>query len=264
MRLPVSRFASHPATRLAPVAAVVTALVLASATSSADAKAKKPADRTAPAISSMAINPSPLILAVKRGGRTSFKVAVRATDDQGVDRITLGLYDPTDRDGRAFRLARTSGTAASGVWTGTLTLPNNSRTGTWAVRAFATDLASNTTDPDLVYTNFRVVNKTRMSKFRTTVDPKTGALTASALLERFHKKRGWEPFTARDIALEFQAQGTNTFKPVTTGKTNDKGVVSFDRVTATKSGSWRVVFAGHPNYGPSSPKARSITVNLPS
>ncbi|GAA0611290.1 hypothetical protein GCM10009547_11670 [Sporichthya brevicatena] len=260
MRPSLPRFLSHPAALVVPVAAA-TGLVLVVSTSAADAKAKKPADKTAPVISSMAISPSPLILAVKSGGKTSFKVTVRANDDTGVDRITIGLYDPSDKNGRAYRLSRSSGTAASGVWTGSLSLPNNAKTGMYAVRAFATDLSSNSTNPDLVYTNFRVVNKTRLSSFKITVDSKTGAMTASALLERFRSGK-WEPFTAREIALEFAAAGTQAYKPVTTGTTNDKGVVSFDKVTASKSGSWRVVFAGHPNYGPSE-KAKDVTVNLP-
>ena len=130
------------------------------------------------------------------------------------------------------------------------------------MRAFATDLASNTTDPDVVYTNLRVLNKTRTSKFAISVDPRTGVVTASALLERFRRGKAWEPFTAREMTLEFQPKGATSFETVATAKTNAKGEVSFGKVKASASGSWRVAFAGHPSYAPSSTKAK--VVNLPS
>lgn len=182
--------------RLAPLA-VVTALALAGIATPAAAATRRPADTAAPVISAITVHPSPVVLSTRKGGRTSFKVAVRASDTGvGVDRVTLGLYDPSDSSGRAFRLSRTGGSAVEGVWTGLVSLPNNVKTGTWAVRAFATDEASNTTNPDAVYTNFRVLQKTRLHKLGLKVDPTTGALAATALLDGSARARGGSPSPA--------------------------------------------------------------------
>ena len=111
-------------TRVAPVA-LLTAVALVGSTSPAMARAKRVADAEAPTITAITVNPSPVVLGTKAAGRTAFAVAVRATDTGGgVDRVTVGLYDPAENSGRAFRLSRTSGSAADGLWTGTLVLTN--------------------------------------------------------------------------------------------------------------------------------------------
>ena len=186
--------------RVAPVA-LLTAVALAGSASPALAKPKRAADAEAPVITAITVNPSPVVLGTKAAGRTAFAVAVRATDTGGgVDRVTVGLYDPADNSGRAFRLSRTSGSAADGLWTGTLVLSNKAKRGAWSVRAFATDKANNTTDPDKVYTNFRVTLPTRMRAFAVTSDPATGVVNATALLERFRPgtKAAWLPFAGND------------------------------------------------------------------
>lgn len=247
--------------RLAPIAAL-TALTLAGAATPAAAATKKPADKQAPVITAITVSPSPVVLAVKSGGRTSFSIAVRARDTgTGVDRVTLGLYDPKDKTGRAFRLSRTGGSAAEGLWTGLVALPNNVRTGMWAIRAFATDKSNNTTNPDAVYTNFRVLAKTRMSKLSLTVNPVTGVLTATTVLERF--KKGWEPFTARELVLEFRPKGATAYKAMAKATTDARGAAAFGPVTAPSSGHWRVTYAGHPNYGPSVSKTAGVSLTVP-
>ena len=131
--------------------------------------------------------------------------------------------------------------------------------GTWAVRAFATDEASNTTNPDAVYTKFRVLLKTRLPGFAAKADPETGALTASARLVRYRAGKGWEPFKARAIALEFRPKGESGFKAVATATTDDRGDVNWDKVTASGPGAWRATFAGHPNYGRSTSAADYVS-----
>lgn len=251
--------------RVAPVA-LLTAVALLGSTASAMAAPKGAADAAAPVITAITVNPSPVVLGTKAAGRTAFAVAVRATDTGGgVDRVTIGLYDPADNVGRAFRLSRTSGSAADGLWTGTLVLTNKAKRGAWSVRAFATDKANNTTDPDKVYTNFRVTLPTRMRAFVIKSDPASGAVDATALLERFRpgNQATWLPFAGRDVVLEFQPNGANGFFAVATGKTAADGSVSFDKVTANQSGYWRASYAGNTGYAADVSGSRPVTVAEP-
>jgi hypothetical protein len=250
--------------RLAPVALLTFALTVS--VSPASALAASPADTEAPVITGITVNPSPVVLRTKATGRTAFAVAVRATDTGGgVDRVTVGLYDPADNVGRAFRLTRTSGSAADGQWTGTLVLSNQARRGAWSLRAFATDQASNTTDPDKVYTNFRVQLPTRMRAFTIVSDPTTGTVSAAALLERFRPgtQAAWVPFTDRTVVLQFQPNGANGYSTVATAKTGSDGSVRFGKVTANQSGLWRAAFAGNNGYGADVSGSRVVTVTAP-
>ncbi len=251
--------------RVAPVA-LLTAVALISSTGSAMAQPRRAADAEAPVITAITVNPSPVVLGTKAAGRTAFAVAVRATDTGGgVDRVTVGLYDPADNSGRAFRLSRTSGSAAAGLWTGTLVLTNTAKRGAWSLRAFATDRASNSTDPDKVYTNFRVTLPTRMRAFEIKSDPATGAVNATALLERFRPgaKPRWVSFAARDVVLEFQPNGANGFFAVAAGKTAANGSIRFDQVTANQSGLWRASYAGNTGYAADVSGSRPVTVSAP-
>jgi hypothetical protein len=234
--------------RVAPVA-VLTAAVITGTAGAAPAVVTRTGDVAAPSITALTVNPSPVVLGTKARGRTTFVVAVRATDlGGGVDRVTVGLYDPKDSSGRAFRLTRTSGSAANGLWTGTLALPNLAKRGTWAIRAFATDRASNTTDPDRVYTNFRVTLPTRFRGVDVKADPATGAITAEGTLQRFRPGTGWVPFSKRNVVLEFQPEGANGFLKVATARTDSGGAVRFDDITANGSGLWRASYAGNTGY----------------
>ncbi|HUR72826.1 MAG TPA: hypothetical protein VMZ00_01025 [Sporichthya sp.] len=250
--------------RVAPVA-LLTAVALTGA-SPALAESTRPADNQAPMITAITVNPSPVVLGTKAAGRTAFAVAVRATDPGGgVDRVTVGLYDPADSSGRAFRLSRTSGSAVDGLWTGTLVLSNRAKRGAWSLRAFATDSASNTTDPDKVYTNFRVTLPTRLRAFDVKSDPATGAVNATALLERFRPgtQARWVPFARRTVTLEFQPNGTNSFFTLATGKTTADGSVRFEKVSANQSGTWRVNYAGNSGYAADVSGSRLVTVTAP-
>lgn len=239
----------HPmSTRVVPVA-VLTALALIGTAGSAPAVGTRAADNEAPVITAITVNPSPVVLGTKVRGRTAFVVAVRATDlGGGVDRVTVGLYDPKDQSGRAFRLTRTSGSAGNGLWTGTLALPNLAKRGAWAIRAFATDRASNSTNPDRVYTNFRVTLPTRFRGVDIQADPATGEITGTATLQRFRPGAGWVPFSGRSVVLEFQPEGANGFLKVAAARTDSDGTVHFDRITANGSGLWRVGYAGNTGY----------------
>ena len=235
--------------RVAPVA-VLTAAALTGNVTSAPALGTRGADVNPPTITALTVNPSPVVLGTKARGRTAFALAVRAVDAGGVDRVTVGVYDPKDRSGRAYRLTRTSGSAADGLWTGTVVLPNLAKRGVWSVRAFATDRASNTTNPDRVYTNFRVTLPTRFRGVDVQADPSTGAVSGVATLQRFRPGVGWVPFSGRNVVLEFQPDGANGFLKVASERTGSDGSVQFDRITANGSGLWRASYAGNTGYAP--------------
>jgi hypothetical protein len=245
--------------RVAPVA-VLTAAALTGNVTSAPALGVRGADVDAPTITALTVNPSPVVLGTKASGRTSFAIAVRAVDAGGVDRVTVGVYDPKDRAGRAYRLTRTSGSAVDGLWTATLVLPNLAKRGAWAVRAFATDRASNTTNPDRVYTNFRVTLPTRFRGVDVQADPSTGAISGVATLQRFRPGAGWVPFSGRNVMLEFQPEGANGFLRVATARTASDGSVSFDRISANGSGLWRAGYAGNTGYAPTVSGADRVTI----
>jgi hypothetical protein len=248
--------------RVAPVV-LLTAVALTGTADPAPAAITRRADTAAPKITSITVNPSPVILRTKNGGATTFAIVVKAADALGVDRVTVGLYDPSDSSGRAFRLKRTGGTAASGVWTGTLVLQNTARRGAWSVRAFATDLASNSSNPDTVYTNFKVMLPTRFHKLYVAADPATGKVVGQALLQNFRPGRAWGGFSGRPITLEFMPDGANSYLKVATAKTGADGWVHFDGVAANQSGTWRMTYAGNTGYAPANSVNQVLKVNVP-
>jgi hypothetical protein len=248
--------------RITPLV-LLTAVALAGAADPALAKSKRRGDTAAPAITGITVNPSPVVLGTAKGGATKFAISVRATDAGGVDRVTVGLYDPADQSGRAFRLKRTSGTATNGLWTGTLVLQNSTERGDWSVRAFATDLSSNSSNPDTIYGTFRVTLPTRFHKLYVAADPKTGKVTAQALLQSFRPGKRWQPFTKRPVVLQFMPEGANSFLTVTTAKTGSDGMVHFTGVTANRSGTWRMMFEGATAWAPALSGTEQVTVKVP-
>lgn len=249
-------------TRVTPVV-LLTAVALAATADPAPAVTQRRGDTQAPVITGITVNPSPVVLRTKRGGATRFAIAVNATDAGGVDRVTVGLYDPTDGSGRAFRLRRTGGSAGNGVWTGTLVLQNTATRGAWSVRAFATDLASNSSNPDTVYTNFKVMLPTRFHKLYVAADKSNGTIVGQALLQHFRAGKGWKPFSDRPIALEFMPDGANSFLKVATARTGEDGWVHFEGVQTNQSGTWRMNYGGNTGYAPALSTTAVLKIDAP-
>jgi hypothetical protein len=246
-------------TRVTPVA-LLTAVALLGAADPALGTSSRRGDTAAPVIGAITVNPSPVVLGTASRGVTRFAITVRANDPGGVDRVTVGLYDPSDVNGRAFRLKRTGGTATSGVWTGTAVVQNTAKRGAWSLRAFATDLASNTSNPDTIYSNFRVTLPTRFHKLYVAADQNTGKVTAQALLQAFRPGKRWQAFSKRAVALEFRPQGANSFLTVATAKTGSDGMVHFTNVAVTKSGTWRLNYLGNSGWAPTLSGTQAVTV----
>jgi hypothetical protein len=242
---------------IVPLVVLTTAGLTAGA---APALARSSSDKTAPVITSVTVKPASVTLANHSAGTTAFAVVVRTTDAGGVDRVTVGLYDPSDTTGRAYRLTRTSGTLADGLWTATLSLPNTATTGAWSLRAFATDLSSNTSNPDAVYTKVPILRGTRLRSFTTTVDSGTGRLAAGGVLQHWKPVRGWVALPKRLVSLKFLAKGTDTYVVVDTTRTGADGSFSFDKIPAPQTGTWRADFDGDAGFAPHVSGARTVTV----
>lgn len=232
--------------RAAPLAVLA---AVATVAAGAPATAKR-ADTAAPAIKQVTVTPAPVELKAKKSGRTEFTVSARVSDPGAVDRVAVGLYDDGDDEGRLAKLRRISGTAQNGVWSAQVNLPNNAERGTWAVRAFATDLASNTSEPDTVYGTFSVHHKTRIRDLNAAPEPVVAGedLVVTGVLERYRPGKGWQEYGKRSVVLEFREDGTKGFKPVEKGRTDDDGDIRFEKVQAKETGRWRVTFAGNSGY----------------
>ncbi len=68
------------------------------------------------------------------------------------------------------------------------------------------------------------------------------------------------PYVGRNVQLQFKAAGKKTFKKVKTVKTDADGDV-ITTVTATKSGTWRLRFAGNAATGPAISKNTRINLD---
>lgn len=247
---PEVTFMSPSSRRIAPVALLTVVALAGAATPAAHAgMAKKTADKEAPMISAVALAPTAVALTAKSPGSTSFTVTARVADPGGVDRVVIGLYDETDKEGRSFRLARTAGTALDGTWSVKASLPNDVAKGLWSVRAFAADKASNTSDPDKVYATFAVQYSTRLRGLDVSPEPAEpkDELAAVAVLESYRPGKGWKAYDGRNVVLQFRPDGAADFAPVASATTDSAGKVSF-KVKATTTGTWRIAFAGNGGY----------------
>jgi hypothetical protein len=90
-------------------------------------------------------------------------------------------------------------------------------------------------------------------------------ITVKATLKRISwtwktdKKMPYVSYSGQPVALQFEAKGTKTFKTVKTVKTGAGGKFS-TTVTASKSGTWRVSFAGNSTTGSAVSTGDAVTV----
>lgn len=193
------------------------------------------------------------------------KLVARVTDASGVDRVVLGLYEPAGRrpDGRSAAAVRTAGTARDGTWTATLTLRRDSPVGTWTVRAFATDVAGNMSDPAVVRATFRVRHATRFTGFDARPEPVApgGPLTLAGVLQRYRPGTGWIPYPRMKVQPEFRAAGTTAWVRTGAVRTTDPiGAYAVPAVAATAAGAWRVTYAGNSVRAPSASHPDTVAV----
>lgn len=241
---------------------IVTALGLAASLPTvADAADRD--DKTPPQISAVTVNPDDVVLPASRSARktTAFTISMRVRDPSGVDTVVAGLYGPKGGSGRAYRLARTSGSATDGVWKVVVRLANPQSTGQWQLQAFAVDNRQNSTDPGHVYAAYLVREATHFAHFDASEPTAVGQdVTFSGFLQRFDRKIGWTGYPGQEVAVEFRPEGGKTFRPVQTLRTGKDGSVA-SAVTAKSPGTWRMSFAGTDRRSPS--VSRADDVGLP-
>lgn len=70
----------------------------------------------------------------------------------------------------------------------------------------------------------------------------------------------YRPYAGRSVQVQFKAAGTKTFKKIKSVTTNSAGKIS-TTVTAKKSGTWRLHFAGNSATGVADSVGDPVTVN---
>ncbi|MGQ0625847.1 MAG: hypothetical protein ACT4PP_14510 [Sporichthyaceae bacterium] len=244
--------------------ALVAALFVTAVLPAWPALAKR-ADTATPVISEVAITPVEVALAGRNSGTTPVAISIRVIDASAVDRVVAGLYDRAAIKGRAVELRRVTGTAQDGVWAAEARVPNVAERGTWQVRAFAVDVLNNSTDPDAVIATFGVHHATRFQA--AAIGPRAAKageeLAVAGVLQRFRPGIGWVGYRERMVRLEFRAKGGKEFVAVAGSRTAKDGSVSFEKVTPTQGGAWRVTFAGNSGYSASRSGADPVAIPVP-
>jgi hypothetical protein len=252
-------------TAVVPVVLAVGALAAAAGIAPAAS-----ADLTAPAIGGAAAQAGGVVLATLASPSAAATLSLRVTDAGGVDRVVLGLYDPTGTysEGRSAAATRTAGTAKDGTWTATVPLAQAEPVGAWTIRAFATDLAGNMSEPDTAYGTFSVRHPVRFASFNAGPEPTAagGKVLASGRMQRFVPGTGWVDYGNRLVRLEYRAPKTSTWVQVGASmRTRSTGGVGPFEVppAAAKSGFWRLYFGGTSMRAPATSGSDYVEVKLP-
>lgn len=112
---------------------------------------------------------------------------------------------------------------------------------------------------------FSLLRKSTFGKtFNVTPEPaeRGDTLKVVGTLQRvsWGAKPAYRAYADRAVQVQFKAAGTKTFKNVKSAKTNSAGKIS-TTVTATKSGSWRLHFAGDSATGATDSVVDPVTIN---
>lgn len=254
---------SSPRRRAAAVSAAVAGVAVVATVTSAPASS---ADVAAPSIVSVTSSPSGgVVLATVASPSAVLTLRARVTDASGVDRVVLGLYDPAGQkpDGRTLTATRTAGTWTDGTWVATLSLPRESPAGKWTVRAFATDVAGNISEPDTTYGTVLVRRATRFADYNAGPEPAPAGtpLAFSGTLQRYVPGTGWAAYGGVKVQLQFRAPGTTAWVPSGAVRTTDAtGAYATPAPAATATGAWRVTFAGTGTRAPASSHSDNVEV----
>jgi hypothetical protein len=241
---------------------IVTALAMG-VSMPAVADAADRGDKSAPQIRAVALNPTDVLLPASHSARrtTAFTISMRVSDPSGVDTVVAGLYGPKGGNGHAYRLTRTSGSAANGLWKVVVRLANPQPTGQWRLQAFAVDNRQNSTDPGQVYGGYLVRAATHFAHFDASEPTPVGQdVRFSGFLQRYDHRTGWTGYPGREVVIEFRPAGGKDFRPVQTLRTGADGSVAGATV-AKGPGTWRMSFAGNDQWAPS--VSRADDVGLP-
>jgi hypothetical protein len=249
--------------RIATRCLVITTLGL-TASAPATAGARVQTDDSPPQISAVNVNPDDVLLPASRSARktVAFTVSMRVKDPSGVDTVVAGLYSPKGGSGRAYRLARTSGSASDGVWKVVVRVANPQPTGQWRVQAFAVDTKQHSTDPSQTYGEYLVREATHFAHFDASEPtPVGGQVQFTGFLQRFDHKVGWTGYPDRAVTVEFRPVGGKEFRAVQTVRTGKDGSVAGTSVVVKGPGTWRMSFPGNDERGPAT--SREDDVGLP-
>ena len=226
------------------------------------------ADGSPPAFAKVALSPSyGVVLPTVASPPAVLTLRARVTDATGADQVFFGLYDPAGLrpDGRTVPAALTTGTVQEGTWTATVSLPRDSPVGIWSVRAFATDLAANMSEPDVVYATLPVRHKTRFIGFDVRPEPTTSGdpLTFAGKLQRYKPGTGWVAYGGKKVYVYFKKEGGTAFVKVATRTTDASGAFGEGPPKSQGPGAWRMSWVGNDQRAPATSHADTILAPPP-
>lgn len=225
---------------------VLTALLASPSSAAVD-------DTTAPVVKRVDVRPETVGLYQDRATRVT--IAVRVTDDVGVDEVRAALLSSVDQVASfdAGQLELRSGTAQDGIWGTTVFADKRDLTGLWVGIAGAWDAAGNQSDQTSPpYDEFFVKRNTMFRDFNVREPAVKGSyLRMSGRLVRLDPIRGYVGYRNKVVHVLFRAKGSATLVKVGEIRTSDTGsFANTRRFRAQRHGTWLVVFNGTSNYLP--------------
>ncbi|HEX3613734.1 MAG TPA: hypothetical protein VHU88_18740 [Sporichthyaceae bacterium] len=206
-----------------------------------------------PQIVAVTTAPLAVVLSGPKKHHSALMIRMRVTDPTGVDSVFAGVYGPSAKNGRAFRLKHVSGSNRDGMWQVKGSIPADGEPGSWRIQAFAVDTAQRSSDADDVYGNFAVRQASRFEHFAVeapkssgepaTPDPNPRTVDLRATLQRWTGTT-WAAVPTAPVVVQFRAVGTTAFTAVETVKSDGDGVVAASEHSSSPGGAWRLSYAG--------------------
>jgi hypothetical protein len=206
-----------------------------------------------PQIVAVTTAPQAVVLSGPKKHHSALMIRMRVTDPTGVDSVFAGVYGPSAKNGRAFRLKHVSGSNRDGMWQVKGSIPADGEPGSWRIQAFAVDTAQRSSDADDVYGNFAVRQASRFEHFAVEVpkssgepatpDPNPRTVDLRATLQRWTGTT-WAAVPAAPVVVQFRAVGTTAFTAVENVKSDGDGVVAVTEHSSSPGGAWRLSYAG--------------------
>lgn len=206
------------------------ALVTPQASATAGAQA-------APEVSSVEVNPSPVVVESKDGRPVTFSFL---TDGATTAGLKLKRPDGSALDVDAKKVGEPSG--GKQKWQGTRTFGRSDASGKWNVTASATSVVgTGKADRDF---QVKQVWETDLVGFGASPEPidRGDTLTLSGRL-LINSNDGWKPYKGQKVYIAFRARGASGYQRVAYHYTDSRGRFSAG-VKAQRTGWWRAEYNG--------------------
>ncbi len=219
------------------------------------------ADTTKPKISSASVGESSYVLKPKK--TASIEISVRVKDAGGVKRVYGKIFSPGEtgsKDSPVYDVAltRKSGTAKDGTWKGTVSVKIGVETGSWALKATATDAAGNRTGTSDILDRFSIKKHVLINSWQAEARGKKAVMVAGAVA--YAGSSEYQSMKDGHVRVEFRRKGSSTWvdKGEPTGK--DEGI-RYGEMPSSGDGDWRMRFDATSTR--SGVTTKSIFVDMP-